>query len=102
MRRFAPVTRLLTAAVGSGRLKESGCSRQEYARDAVISKRYDELKPGDVFMLTDDRTYILVAEVLPAGTGVGGTMVRINGYRNADPAKGFTASARATSRPRRS
>jgi hypothetical protein len=51
----------------------------------MIKKRYDGLKPGDVFRLSNGRTYVAVVEVLP---GRGGTMVRINGYRDADPAKG--------------
>jgi hypothetical protein len=51
----------------------------------MIRKRYDELKPGDVFRLSNGRTYVLVAEV----HGGGGTMVRVNGYRDADPAKGL-------------
>jgi hypothetical protein len=49
----------------------------------MVKKRYDELKPGDVFRLTDKRTYVLVAEALSDGK-----MVRVNGYRDADPAKG--------------
>ena len=49
----------------------------------MIKKRYDELKPGDVFQLTNGRTYILVVEALSNGT-----KVRVNGYRDADPAKG--------------
>ena len=49
----------------------------------MIMKRYDELKPGDVFRLTDKRTYILVVEAL------GDTKwTLVNGYRDADPAKG--------------
>lgn len=50
----------------------------------MIRKRYDELKSGDVFRLSDGRTYVLVAEV----HGGGGAKVRVNGYRDADPAKG--------------
>jgi hypothetical protein len=49
----------------------------------MILKRYDELKRGDVFRLTNKRTYVLVAEALSNGK-----MVRVNGYRDADPAKG--------------
>lgn len=49
----------------------------------MIKKRYDELKPGDVFQLSNGRTYILVVEALGNGK-----MVRVNGYRDADPAKG--------------
>ena len=48
----------------------------------MIRKRYDELKPGDVFRLTDRKTYILVAEVRERANG---TMVEINGFRRADP-----------------
>jgi hypothetical protein len=48
----------------------------------MIRKRYDELKPGDVFRLTDGKTYILVAEVRERANG---TMVEISGFRKADP-----------------
>jgi hypothetical protein len=48
----------------------------------MIRKRYDELKPGDVFRLTDRKTYILIAEVRARANG---TMVEINGFRKADP-----------------
>lgn len=51
----------------------------------MIQKRYDELKPGDVFRLSNGCTFILVVEVLPNPAG---TMVRVSGYRDADPAKG--------------
>jgi hypothetical protein len=50
----------------------------------VIQKRYDELKPGDVIKLSNGRTWVLVAEL----HGRGNPKVRINGYRDADPAKG--------------
>jgi hypothetical protein len=49
----------------------------------MIKKRYDELKPGDVFQLSNGRTYIVVIETIPHGT-----KVLVNGYRDADPAKG--------------
>jgi hypothetical protein len=48
----------------------------------MIRKRYDELKPGDVFRLTDGKTYVLVAEVRERANG---TMVEISGFRKADP-----------------
>ena len=48
----------------------------------MIQRRYDELKPGDVFRLTDGKTYILVAEVRERANG---TMVEISGFRKADP-----------------
>jgi hypothetical protein len=51
----------------------------------MIQKRYDELKPGDVFKLSNGRTYVLVAEALPVSRG---TKVLVNGYRDADPARG--------------
>jgi hypothetical protein len=47
----------------------------------TIKKRFDQLKPGDVFQLSDRRTYILVIQTIPHGT-----MVLVNGYRYADPA----------------
>ena len=50
----------------------------------MIRKRYEDLKPGDVFKLSDGRTYVLVADVKRGS----GTMVTVNGYRDADPAKG--------------
>lgn len=50
----------------------------------MIRKRYAELQPGDVFQLSNGRTWVLVAEL----HGRGGRKVRINGYRDADPAKG--------------
>jgi hypothetical protein len=48
----------------------------------MIKKRYDELKPGDVFRLTDGKTYILAAEVRERANG---TMVEISGFRSAAP-----------------
>ena len=48
----------------------------------MIRKRYDEFKPGDVFRLTDGKTYILVAEVRERANG---KMVEISGFRRADP-----------------
>jgi hypothetical protein len=51
----------------------------------MIQKRYDELKPGDVFKLSNGRTWVLVLEALPVKRGA---MVRVNGYRDADPARG--------------
>jgi hypothetical protein len=50
----------------------------------MIRKRYDELKPGDVFKLSDGRTYALVAEVLASGGG----FVKVSGFRDADPGNG--------------
>jgi len=41
----------------------------------MIRKRYEDLKPGDVFKLSDGRTYVLVADVKRGS----GTMVTVNG-----------------------
>jgi len=49
----------------------------------MIKKGYDELKPGDVFQLSNGRTYILVIETIPHGA-----KVLINGFPRRRPREG--------------
>ena len=52
--------------------------------------RFDELKPGDVFKLSDGRRYVLVSEVVPQPGG----FVRVKGFRDADPGGQHSYSTR--------
>jgi hypothetical protein len=63
----------------------------------MIQKRYGELKPGDVFKLSNGRTDVLAVEALPVGRG---TKVLVNGYLDADPATGVHGRMSVTRRDR--